>query len=102
VKPNNLFTSGAVLQQGMEVPVWGTASAGELVTVKINGQEASARAGADGRWMARLSPMNAGGPFVMTISGENTVELTNVMVGEVWVCSGQSNMEFTLGASWQG
>ncbi|MEI6279500.1 MAG: sialate O-acetylesterase [Verrucomicrobiae bacterium] len=95
VKPNPLFTDGAVLQQGIEVPVWGTANDGEKVTVTFDGQNASTVA-KDGRWMVRLKPHKAGGPFSLAIAGENTVTANNVLVGEVWVCSGQSNMAFSF------
>jgi sialate O-acetylesterase len=95
VKPNSLFLDGAVLQQGMAVPVWGTAKEGEKVTVQFEGQKVSAVA-KDGRWLIRLKPLKAGGPFTLTVQGDNTISLTNVLVGEVWLCSGQSNMEFPL------
>ncbi|MBI2844279.1 MAG: sialate O-acetylesterase [Armatimonadetes bacterium] len=91
VVPNSLFSDGAVLQQGMSVPVWGTANDGEKVTVSFQNQTISTIA-RNGRWMVRLKPLKSGGPFEMTISGENTVELKNILVGEVWLCSGQSNM----------
>lgn len=92
VKPHGLFSNGAVLQQGMEVPIWGTASDGEKVTVKFQGQEVSTVA-KDGRWQVKLKPLQPGGPFTLTI---NELEITDVLVGEVWLCSGQSNMAFTL------
>ena len=95
VKPNALFSDGAVLQQGGKAPVWGAAKDGEKVTVKFCGQEVSAVA-KDGKWMVDLAPLQAGGPFTMTIAGENTIELKNILVGEVWLCSGQSNMAMTL------
>jgi sialate O-acetylesterase len=95
VKPHGLFTDGAVLQQGMRVPVWGTAADGEKVTVSIEGQTVSTTA-TGGQWMVRLKPLRAGGPYSMTIAGENTVELHDLLVGEVYVCSGQSNMEWPL------
>ena len=78
------------------MPVWGTASNGERVTVEIAGQKAATTA-KDGRWLVRLNALPAGGPYTMTISGENTVTISDVLVGEVWVCSGQSNMERQLG-----
>jgi sialate O-acetylesterase len=96
VKPNSLFTNGAVLQQGMALPVWGTAKDGEKVTVQFDGDSADTVA-KDGRWQVRLKPHQAGGPFTLTVTGENTVTANNVLVGEVWICSGQSNMAFTLG-----
>lgn len=95
VKPNGLLSDGAVLQQSKPVPVWGSAAEGEKVTVEFEGQKASTVA-KDGRWLVRLKPLKAGGPFTMTIQGSNTVSLTNILVGEVWLCSGQSNMEFPL------
>ncbi len=98
VKPHVLFTDGAVLQRGMPVPVWGTADDGEKVTVKFQGQEVSTTS-KDGKWQVKLAELKAGGPFSMTIEGKNKVEVADVLVGEVWVCSGQSNMEFALGRS---
>ena len=93
VKPNPLFTDGAVLQRGQSVPVWGTANDSEKVTVEFGKQKLTTTA-KDGTWRVNLKPLTAGGPFTMTISGENTVTVNNLLVGEVWVCSGQSNMEF--------
>ena len=95
VKPNSLFSDNVVLQRDMQVPVWGTADNGERVKVSIAGQSASAVA-RDGKWMVRLAPMKAGGPYTMTITGKNTIEIKNVLIGEVWVCSGQSNMEWPM------
>ncbi|OQA00770.1 MAG: hypothetical protein BWY71_00630 [Planctomycetes bacterium ADurb.Bin412] len=95
VKPAAIFTDNAVLQQGIMLKIWGTANDGETVTVKINGQEATAKTAGD-RWQVELPPMKAGGPFPMTITGENTVELKNLYIGEVWLGSGQSNMWWPL------
>lgn len=95
VKPNSLFTDGAVLQRGIRVPVWGTANDGERVTVKFRDQVVSTVA-KDGKWRVNLTPLSAGGPYDMTISGDNTIKLTNILVGDVWICSGQSNMQFAL------
>lgn len=95
VKPNSLFSDNAVLQQGISVPVWGTAADGEKVTVTFQDQRVSTKA-RGGKWMVRLKPLKAGGPYAMTIEGSNRIELKNVLVGEVWVCSGQSNMGWTL------
>ncbi|MEO6034700.1 MAG: sialate O-acetylesterase, partial [Verrucomicrobiota bacterium] len=95
VKPNGLFSNGAVLQQGVEVPVWGSANEGEKVIVRFQGQEVSTIA-EKGRWLVRLKPLKAGGPFILNISGENSLTLTNILIGEVWLCSGQSNMGFQL------
>ena len=95
VIPNPLFSDNAVLQQGKEIPVWGTARNGEKVTVEIDHQTVSTTA-TSGRWLVRLKSLKAGGPYTMKISGDNTVVLNNLLVGEVWICSGQSNMEFNL------
>jgi sialate O-acetylesterase len=100
VTPNGLFTDHMVLQRGMKVPVWGTASPGEKVTVEFRGQKVTATTGADGKWKVELKKLEAGGPFEMTISSPNTkIVLKEVLVGEVWVCSGQSNMEWALTAT---
>jgi sialate O-acetylesterase len=96
VKPASLFSDHAVLQSGMSVPVWGTADPGEKVTVTLHGVSASTTTGADGRWMVRLKKLKAGGPYEMTIAGKNTITVKDVLVGEVWLGSGQSNMVFTV------
>lgn len=96
VKPNPLFTDGAVLQRGQMVPVWGTADNGEKVTVEFGNQKVSTTA-KDGKWRVDLKPLQAGGPFQMRIIGKNEVTIKDLLVGEVWVCSGQSNMEWTIG-----
>ena len=92
VRPHALISDNMVLQRGISTPIWGSAEPGEKVTVAIAGQIAEATADAAGSWMVRLSPMEPGGPYEMTIAGSNTVKVNNVMVGEVWLCSGQSNM----------
>lgn len=90
----SVFSSNMVLQRGMAVPVWGTAAPGEAVVVKIAGQEAKSQADAKGNWSVKLAAMDAGGPHEMTVAGTKGVRtLRNVMVGEVWLCAGQSNME---------
>lgn len=96
VKPAAIFGDHMVLQQGASVPVWGWADPGEQVTVSIGSQRQSATAGADRKWMVRLSNLPAGGPVEMTVAGKNTIKITDVLVGEVWLGSGQSNMEFTV------
>lgn len=96
VKLPALFGDHMVLQQGLKNPVWGWASPGEAITVSIAGQSQSATAGQDGTWRVKLDQLKVGGPFTLTVQGKNTVEFQDVMVGEVWVCSGQSNMGFKL------
>jgi sialate O-acetylesterase len=93
VQLGQLFRDGAVLQRGAPVPVWGTAAPGERVTVSLGDRSASAIAGADGRWRAVLEPLEAGGPFELHA---NEAVARDVLVGEVWICSGQSNMEWPL------
>ena len=95
VQLHGLFSDGAVLQQGMSVPVWGTGKDGERVTVKIGDQSVTTTV-KEGRWLVRLKPMKAGGPFTLTVAGENTLVIHDVLIGEVWLCSGQSNMAFGL------
>jgi sialate O-acetylesterase len=97
-RPNGLFSNGAVLQQKQALPVWGTANEGEKVTVKFQNQTVTTIT-KNGRWNLRLKPLSAGGPFTMTIAGESVITLTNILVGEVWLCSGQSNMEMPLAAT---
>ncbi len=95
VKLPALISDGMVLQQGIDVPLWGWADEGESVTVEFQNQKVTA-ATKDGKWMVRLKPLKAGGPFTLTVSGRNKIELKNVLVGEVWICSGQSNMQWRL------
>ncbi len=107
VKPHPLFTDGAVLQRGLPIPVWGKADPDESVEVALyrDGKEVAAAkpatADKDGHWRTDLPVQNeAGGPFELRIKGKaNSVTVDNVLVGEVWVCSGQSNMEWSLRAS---
>jgi sialate O-acetylesterase len=96
VKPSQLFSDHAVLQSGMPVPVWGTADPGEHVTVKLGQRKQSAVTGADGKWMVKLGKLAPGGPFTMTIAGKNTIVVNDVLIGEDWIGSGQSNMAFTV------
>ncbi len=101
VKPHLLFSDNMVLQQGMCVPVWGRADNGEKVTVEFRGQTVSTTAH-NHSWIVYLDPITAGGPFTMKITGSNTIEFKNVMVGDVWLCGGQSNMQFTVQESKSG
>lgn len=96
ITPNALFSEHAVLQQGVKAAVWGTTDQTEDVTVSFAGQTVTAKP-AEGKWRVNLEPLAAGGPHVMTISqGATTVEIKDVLVGEVWICGGQSNMQWTL------
>jgi len=96
VKLPAIFGDHMVLQQNLENPVWGWAAPGETVTVSISGKTKTATAGQDGAWRVKLDPLKAGGPLTLIVQGRNMLKFEDVMVGEVWVCSGQSNMGFDL------
>jgi sialate O-acetylesterase len=93
---SNIFGSQMVLQRDQKDRVWGKADPGEEVTVKIGDQSHKTKAGDDGKWSVTLDPMKAGGPLTMTVQGKNTVTFDDVLVGEVWICSGQSNMQWSV------
>jgi len=96
LKLAHLFSDNAVLQQGKEIPVWGWADPGETVTVEFRGRQVRTTC-YNGRWIVRLPRQRAGGPDTLKITGAHQATvLTNILVGEVWVCSGQSNMEWPL------
>jgi sialate O-acetylesterase len=88
-----------VLQQGVPIPVWGWDTPGQMVRVTLGRQTATACAATDGRWRVRLDPVAAGGPLVLRIEGTCSVTFADVMVGEVWICSGQSNMRWSVSQS---
>lgn len=97
VVPSPLFQDHAVLQRDKPVPVWGSASPGEAVTITFAGQSVSTVADASGRWRADLAPLPASAtPADLVIRGNNTITLRDVLVGEVWLASGQSNMEWPV------
>ena len=97
VSLNSLFSDHMIVQKGAAVPVWGTAGEGEKVTVRFNGQTVSTVA-MKGKWMIRLLPMDYQlTPLTMKVSGINTIIINDILVGEIWLCSGQSNMERQLG-----
>jgi len=97
IKLPNVIGSGMVLQRDMAVPVWGWAEAGEEVTVSFSDQTKKAKAGNDGKWIVKLDSLKANSEgATLTISGKNKINLDNVLVGEVWICSGQSNMEWAI------
>lgn len=99
VKPAAIFADGMVLQRDMPAPVWGTAAPGEKVSVAIAGQTVGTTAGPDGRWITRLAALKAGGPFEMIIAGTNQLTIKNVLIGEIWLAGGQSNMEMHVDQS---
>ncbi len=95
----NFFGDNMVLQRGKPIPIWGRAGANEKIIVQFNHQTKITKADKTGKWMVRLNNENAGGPYILSISGKNTLNFNNVLVGEVWICSGQSNMEMPI-AGW--
>ncbi|NIA16684.1 MAG: sialate O-acetylesterase [Nitrospiraceae bacterium] len=96
----NVFGDHMVLQQAQAIPVWGTADPGEKVTVRLGKRRAKTTADADGRWMVKLRKLKAGKTRTLTVSGENNkVKFDDVLLGEVWVCSGQSNMQWPVRAT---
>jgi sialate O-acetylesterase len=96
VKLPSLISDHMVLQQGMPVRIWGTAEPGEAVRVEFQGQSVGAKARENGKWEAWLRPLSAAGPLEMTVAASNVITIHDVLVGEVWLGSGQSNMEFVL------
>jgi sialate O-acetylesterase len=91
-----LFSDHVVLQRDVEVPIWGWASPEEAVTISIAGQVIKTLADKNGEWRLKLAPHPAGGPFEMIIKGQNTIVLKDILFGEVWLCTGQSNMQWTM------
>jgi len=92
-----VFGDHAVLQRGKPVPVWGSASPSDSITVTFHGASAKTTAGANGRWKLTIGPFDASAePADLVVAGQNTITLHDIVVGDVWLCSGQSNMEFTV------
>jgi len=96
---SEVFGDHMVLQRDRPLNIWGRATPGQTLTVELAGHKARTRVGADGRWRAQLAPLPAGGPHRLRVSGDGTVELEDVLIGDVWLLGGQSNMEFTLGGT---
>lgn len=91
-----LVRDSMVLQRDVKLKIWGWATKGEKVSVRFNGRSYKTTANADGRWLVTLAPAKAGGPFTMEVTGSNKITLRNILVGDVWFCSGQSNMYHAL------
>ncbi|TEB42710.1 hypothetical protein D0809_20170 [Flavobacterium circumlabens] len=91
-----LFSDGMVLQRNKPIPVWGWADPGEKVEIHFNKQTKTVQTDKNGKWTVSLNPEKAGGPFELNITGKNKITIKDVLVGEVWICSGQSNMEFQV------
>lgn len=92
VRLPQLVRDSMILQRDVTIKIWGWAAKDEKVNVKFNGKTYKTKTGADGKWLVLLSPMKAGGPYTMNISGSNKITLKDILIGDVWLCSGQSNM----------
>ncbi len=96
VKLPLIFSSNMVLQKGVANTIWGWADKSENVGISLNGKVIKTKAEKDGKWSAKLPVMDYGGPYTLKVKGKNLIEMNNVMIGEVWLCSGQSNMQFPV------
>lgn len=96
VKLASIFRDHMVLQREIEIPVWGWADKGEKITATFCGLTVSVKADKRGMFMVKFLPMDAGGPYEMTIQGKNKIVLSDVLIGDVWICGGQSNMEMPI------
>lgn len=93
------FNDNMVLQRGKPIPIWGIASPNEKVTIRFHHQTINTVADEQGKWLVKLKKENAGGPYTLTITSQNNIDIKNVLVGDVWLCSGQSNMEWVVNLS---
>ena len=94
VKLPNVFGDSMVLQQKQENKVWGKDNPGQSVTVTIGDAKVTGKADANGNWEVKLPAMEIGGPLTMSVEGSSKVSFSDILVGEVWICSGQSNMQW--------
>ena len=93
----SFFSDHMVLQREKPINIWGTASAGERISVTLGKAQKSTRTDKNGKWSVSLPPMQAGGPYTLNVKSlKQTLSFTDILIGEVWICSGQSNMEFRL------
>lgn len=99
VKLPKVFSSHMVLQRDRDIPIWGTDKPGADVSVTLDQATVKTLADDKGKWMVKMPPMKAGGPHKLLVKGTSTVELEDILIGEVWLCSGQSNMEWTVAIS---
>ncbi len=100
IKLASIFGDHMVLQQKIPIPVWGTATPGGQVRVTLASQTRTTKTDKNGRWQVTFKPLSAGGPITLTVAGRDTIRLKDILVGEVWLASGQSNMEFPVAGSW--
>ena len=97
-----IFSENMVVQREEDINVWGKADPSESVTVRLGPDTQQTSAGEDGTWSVKLDGLRAGGPYDLTVSGKNSITVRNVAIGEVWLCSGESNMEFKVMAARNG
>lgn len=95
----SIFSDNMVLQRNAKIPVWGFDKPNTTITVKFHDQVKKVKASKEGKWTIYLNDENAGGPYNLSVKGSDSIEIKNVLVGEVWICSGQSNMEWSVGQS---
>src|SRR5699024_7634886 len=91
-----LISDGMVLQRNAHDKIWGWASPGEKITIRFHGKTYHTTTGKDKKWSVLLAPMKAGGPYKMKIEGNNEITVSNILIGDVWISSGQSNMQHTM------
>jgi sialate O-acetylesterase len=91
-----IFSDHMVLQRGIEIPIWGTATPGTTVTVQLAGNKVRTKAEENGKWMVKVPALTAGGPYNLVIDNGKTITFDDVLIGDVWFASGQSNMEFSV------
>jgi sialate O-acetylesterase len=96
VRLPQLVRDSMILQRDAPIKIWGWASPGEKVSIKFNNKTATATTGADGKWLATLPALKAGGPYTMNIRASNSITFSNILIGDVWICAGQSNMVHSL------
>ena len=96
IKLPKLISDGAILQRNVSLTIWGWASPGEKVELSFKNEVYKAEADQDGKWEVVLPPQGEGGPYEMDFRGDNEILLKNILFGDVWLCSGQSNMELTM------
>ena len=96
IKLPQIIRDSMILQRDTKINIWGWASKGEKVSVKLNGKTYRTKTGNDGKWKVQLSPMKAGGPYTMDVSGKNKITLHDILIGDLWLCAGQSNMEHQM------
>ncbi len=96
IKLPQLIRDSMILQRDKKINIWGCASKEEKVSIKFNGKTYKTKTANDGKWKVQLSPARAGGPYSMQISGKNKITLHDILIGDVWLCAGQSNMEHQM------